>query len=109
MIDVASCSYNARMKAIGIRELKNRLSEYLRQVRDGERVLVTDRGKVVAELRSADESDLEKDIDPALVRLARRGLLSLGEPNRPELYPSLGRVLARGRLSEVLDEERQEP
>jgi len=39
------------MRAVGIRELKNRLSEYLRQVQQGERVLVTDRGRVIAELR----------------------------------------------------------
>ena len=39
------------MKAVGIRELKNRLSEYVRLVRGGEEFLVTDRGEVVAELR----------------------------------------------------------
>lgn len=38
------------MKAVGLRELKNRLSAYVRQVRAGEGVLVTDRGQVVAEL-----------------------------------------------------------
>ena len=38
------------MKAVGVRELKNRLSEYLRLVRNGEEILVTDRGEVVAEL-----------------------------------------------------------
>ena len=37
------------MKTVGVRELKNRLSEYLRQVRSGESVLVTDRGEVIAE------------------------------------------------------------
>jgi len=34
-----------RMKTVGIRELKNRFSEYLRQVRSGESLLVTDRGE----------------------------------------------------------------
>lgn len=38
------------MIAIGIKALKNRLSEYLRLVAAGETVLVTDRDKVVAEL-----------------------------------------------------------
>ena len=38
------------MKTAGIRELKNRLSEYIREVRAGECVLVTDRGEVIAEL-----------------------------------------------------------
>ena len=38
------------MKTMGIRELKNRLSEVVRAVKGGEHVLVTDRGTVVAEL-----------------------------------------------------------
>jgi prevent-host-death family protein len=38
------------MKTVGVRELKNRLSEYIRRVRAGEGVLVTGRGEVVAEL-----------------------------------------------------------
>lgn len=42
-----------RAKRIGVKELKNRLSAYLREVREGRRVLVTDRGEVVAELRRA--------------------------------------------------------
>ena len=42
------------MKTVGLRELKNRLSEYIRQVRSGEGVLVTDRGQVVAELAPPD-------------------------------------------------------
>ena len=41
----------ATMSSVGIRELKNRLSEYVRRVRRGEEFLVTDRGRVVAELR----------------------------------------------------------
>jgi prevent-host-death family protein len=38
------------MKTVGVRELKNRLSEYIRRAKSGEGVLVTDRGQVVAEL-----------------------------------------------------------
>jgi prevent-host-death family protein len=41
------------MKTVGLRELKNRLSEYIREVRSSEGVLVTDRGEVVlANIRS---------------------------------------------------------
>ena len=36
------------MLAVGIRELKNRLSEYLNRVKTGERVMITDRGRPVA-------------------------------------------------------------
>lgn len=38
------------MRVVGIRQLKARLSEYLREVRRGETFLVTDRDEVVAEL-----------------------------------------------------------
>lgn len=38
---------------VGTKELKNRLSHYLRKVRDGEVVRVTDRGEIVAEIRAA--------------------------------------------------------
>ena len=36
------------MITAGIREIKNRLSEYIRKVRAGERVVVTEHGKPVA-------------------------------------------------------------
>jgi prevent-host-death family protein len=38
------------MDKVGIRNLKNNLSRYVRRVEAGERVAVTDRGRVVAEL-----------------------------------------------------------
>ena len=38
------------MQTVGIKLLKNKLSEYVRAAAAGETVLVTDRGKVVAEL-----------------------------------------------------------
>lgn len=47
---VASGSYFWRMKSVGLKVLKNRLSEYVRLAASGETVLVTDRDRVVAEL-----------------------------------------------------------
>ena len=38
------------MRAVGLKVLKNRLSEYVRLAAGGETVLVTDRDRVVAEL-----------------------------------------------------------
>jgi antitoxin (DNA-binding transcriptional repressor) of toxin-antitoxin stability system len=40
------------MQVVAIRELKNHLSEYVRLVRAGERLLITSHGEVVAELRA---------------------------------------------------------
>ena len=38
------------MRTVGLKTLKNKLSEYVRAAASGETVLVTDRNKVVAEL-----------------------------------------------------------
>jgi len=47
---VATGSYLEVMKSVGIKLLKNKLSEYIRLAAGGETVLVTDRDRVVAEL-----------------------------------------------------------
>jgi antitoxin (DNA-binding transcriptional repressor) of toxin-antitoxin stability system len=62
------------MKVVGVRELKNRLSEFLRQVKGGEEVLITDRGQVVAELRPPRAPASDASENPLLEELVRRGL-----------------------------------
>jgi prevent-host-death family protein len=59
------------MKTASVSELKSRLSEFLRQVRGGDSVMVLDRGRPVALLgpyRGAD-SELAELRDAGLVRL----------------------------------------
>ena len=41
------------MTTVAVRELKNRLSEYLRKVKAGERVVITERGRAVAMISAA--------------------------------------------------------
>jgi len=94
------------MKAVGLRELKNRLSEYVRQVRAGEGVLVTDRGEVVAELGPPGRTIDVAAVPAGLRELVRRGEASLGGPNDPAAYPALPSLLERGRLAALLGEER---
>jgi antitoxin (DNA-binding transcriptional repressor) of toxin-antitoxin stability system len=64
------------MQSVGIKTLKNRLSEYVRAAAAGESVLVTARGQVVAELESP---RVRADASPAEQRLGelmRQGLLT---------------------------------
>jgi len=95
------------MKTVGIRELKNRLSEYLREVRAGESVLVTDRGEVIAEVSPPGQLRADPSFPAGLLQLARRGLLSLGSTSGAALYKSLP-LRRRRKISavELLDEER---
>lgn len=96
------------MRSVGIRELKNHLSEYVRQVRAGERLLVTDRGRVVAELRQPVDPALEGEPFPELTRRIREGSVSAAAQNDPARYPRMEPVLPSGRAAELLDEARGE-
>jgi prevent-host-death family protein len=104
--NVASWSYIVIMKSVGLRELKNRLSEYVREVRSGEGVLVTDRGEVVAELLPPGQGLDERGVPSGLMALAKRGQLTLGASNEATLYPKLTPLLKRHRAAALLDEER---
>jgi len=95
------------MKTVGVRELKNRLSEYIRQVRSGEGVLVTDRGQVVAELTPPGHGATDASVPAGLLALARRQLLVIGAPADRNLYPALPRTRRRKRTAaQLLQDER---
>jgi antitoxin (DNA-binding transcriptional repressor) of toxin-antitoxin stability system len=68
---------------VGARELKNKLGTYLRLVRGGARVIVTERGRPVAELRALVPE--ASDVEVRLQRLAADGLVT--PPSRPDLAP----------------------
>lgn len=95
------------MKTAGIRQLKNRLSEYIRLVRDGEQVLVTDRGRVVAEIRQPGSADVAFP-QSILQDLAGHGKARLGAPNEAALYPALQPLMPDEDVLSLLDEERGE-
>jgi len=65
------------METVGIRELKNKLSAYVRKVEAGDVVLVTDRGRVVAELVPPGWQRPAVDVQIGLLELVRRDGLRL--------------------------------
>ncbi len=98
------------MKAIGIRELKAHLSRYVREVGSGEIVLVTDRGRVVAELRAPGGTAArpETDLDRRLRELASRVPLAIGERHDGSVYRVSPVKAPPGTAKVMLDEERDE-
>jgi prevent-host-death family protein len=64
----------------GVRELKNRLTHYLRLVEQGERVIVTDRHRPIAILQSIEQEFEQETIEERLASLSRSGGLTLAEP-----------------------------
>ena len=64
------------MRAVGLKVLKNRLSEYVRLAAGGETVLVTDRDRVVAELAPPREGRSPFVADAMLAEAVREGWLT---------------------------------
>ncbi len=82
------------MRAVGLKTLKNKLSEYVRLAAGGEVILVTDRDRVVAELappRSGRSLDVA---DAQLAELVRAGIVRpplvafTGPPPRHPVAPT---------------------
>ncbi len=89
---------------VGVRQLKNSLSRYLRAVREGEVVLVTERGRVIAELRPRSE-DGPGDDKSALAALEIQGVLTRGH-GRPSMEAAV-KLPGRVRASAMLIEDRR--
>ena len=64
------------MRAVGLKTLKNKLSEYVRLAAGGETVLVTDRDRVVAELTPPRAGRAPLLADAALAEAVRQGWLT---------------------------------
>lgn len=87
---------------VGIRELRNNLRAYLGRVKDGEKVVVTERGKPIARISSASEQRL-------LEEMAAAGLIT--RPKRSKTRIDSQRLTpVRGSVSDlVIDQRRESP
>jgi prevent-host-death family protein len=95
------CYMKSSRRGVGVRELRQNLSVYLRRVKAGETIEVTERGQRVAILARADAglTVLDQLIAAGRAVPARGDLLALGPP--------LGRRPSR-RASRALEELRRE-
>ena len=94
------------MRTVGVRELKNRLSEYIRQVKSGDALLITDRGAGVAELSRPGQGSGADGTPAGLRTLARQGLVTLGTPRGGDAYQVFPRSKRRLHARELLRAER---
>lgn len=71
------------MRRIGVRELRQHASQWLREVKDGEQIEVTERGTVVALLSPAPEGNLDRLVAAGLVVPPGDASVLLEEPLDP--------------------------
>ena len=96
------------MKTASVTEVKNNLSKYLEQVKNGEPVLITERGIVIARIESV-RGRQDKTADEArLARLERAGVITRGRPISQSLIDNPPVKLPDGiSVLEALLEERR--
>jgi len=82
---------------VGVRELHDRLSEYLEKVEQGTELIVTRRGKRIARLSQVDASRLFEDLE-------RRGLVRW--PTRPR-KPRKASIKSKGSVSDLVADQRR--
>ncbi len=92
------------VRTTNIRALKDRLSAFLRDVQRGDVILVTDRGRVVAEIRQPTVGAPGPSPSEGKVRrLVEEGTLKLGLPNTAEAYRRPGISLPDKVVDDALD------
>lgn len=94
------------MKTTTVSRLKASLSEYLRSVKAGEEVLITERGRPVAKLTPAASSNLLPD---HLVEMEKQGLIKFGSGKLPKGFWDLPRPKdPKGLILKAVLREREE-
>lgn len=92
------------MNTAGIKDIKNNLSRYLAQVKAGEEIVITERGKPIA--RIIKENEKNHKIRQALGPLIMKNMVSM--PVQPINRQAPARIKNTGKLtSEMVMEDRR--
>jgi prevent-host-death family protein len=98
----------SRSITVGVRELKTHLSEYLKRVKAGEGVFITERGKVVARLTpEAAEAGAVSTTEDAMLAMVRAGTATWSG-RKPDLAPPRVKLKHGEQISDILLRERGE-
>jgi antitoxin (DNA-binding transcriptional repressor) of toxin-antitoxin stability system len=96
------------MRAVGIKTLKNKLSEYVRLAAAGETVLISDRDHVVAQLGPPEVVRSATVGDALLADAVRQGLVTPATLPPGEPPPAPPGVMSLEQLMSELDQSRED-
>ncbi len=94
-------------KTIGIREMKAHLSGYLREVKRGEELLISERGKAIARIVPVGAPAEEGKLHSALVKLALSGAIILPPSYKPPRPPKVRKKVKGAPFSKAIIEDRR--
>ncbi len=75
------------MSTVGVRELKNRLTRYLRETKNGGEIVVTERGRPIAVIQPIRAARRPVSLEARLAALAARGVVTLPRRRARKRFP----------------------
>ena len=78
------------MITVGVRDLKTRLSQYLQYVKDGEKVIVTEHNKIIAEISVPQKNENVPPFEEKLIKLSMEGRVILAK--RQQSYMAMPEI-----------------
>lgn len=91
---------------VGIRELKSRLSHYLRLTRKGESVVITDRGVPIGRIVPIGLSPVGQTLDQRLAAMRESGLVQWSGQKLQHREP-MAKLRGRKTVAQLLVEDRE--
>lgn len=92
------------MEKVGSREFKNRMGRYIRAVRDGKALVLTNRGNPLVKIVPLDETAAEPSLMEKLKELEAEGKIRLGTGRFKKVRP----VKIKGKpISQTIIEDRR--
>jgi len=95
------------MKTVGLKVLKNKLSEYVRIAASGETVQVTDRGRVVVEMNAPLQAQKPGKKESVIERGIREGWITPAKRRGPPPPPPPG-IMTLEELMKEIDLDRED-
>jgi prevent-host-death family protein len=87
---------------VGIRDLKAQLSHYLRQVAQGDTIVITDHGKPVGQI-----TPIAEDLDARMKRLVETGVVAWSGRRYSPTQPPVEKLKQDVMISDLLLEDRE--
>lgn len=95
------------IKSVGIRDLKTHLSRYLKDVKDGSEIVISERGKKIAHITPITSPEEKDGLHPLLLQMSIEGKIILPVFHKPPSPPSFKKKLSGAPLSDAVIEDRR--
>ena len=92
---------------MGIRELKTHLSRYVREVKDGEEILVSERGRIIARLAPVEPQSERARFQNLLLKLSAEGQIILPRIHKKAACPARRKKVKGSPFSDAVLEDRR--